>query len=359
VFAADKPFQFAASGAAQLRMTGTTVLPDKSTITVFAVDETLTVTNKTLLVFNAGSTLPSRVALRFGRRTVSPVLGAQRFPSGPPEPPSAFSTRPDDLLEFRLVRSDGTPLSGWRRMAVSGDAFTVEAPVRVSILSLEWLGRHDEAFAEVRVNEAALRDDFAVRELRRDGPDPAVNREAALPALRDNPLAVPVVLGEWLPTYALILGLGALALSLLAHFGYRYLRRLCYYVGDTWVWRQRVTLVVQPPFQDEITKPLTNDYRFGWKGRAVKIMVGEEDRPDWKPPWLKAKRLYRPWAGEVVVKVKYPVKAGKKERKHSVVLMAAANGQDGMGMPLASVPASVQALVRVKRRGKDSKARVL
>ncbi|HEV2763912.1 MAG TPA: vWA domain-containing protein, partial [Pyrinomonadaceae bacterium] len=355
-FSAGSAFQFPTHGTARLRMTGTTVLPDQTRVTIFAHEEDLQVTNKSLLVLDGGATLPGRLSLLFGRRTVRPLLSVKHAQTDAPARPGDFSTRPEGLLEFRLLRRDGTPLTDWRPMSASGDGFTAEMPVRLPLVSLDWLRRRDEAFAEVRVDEGALHPDFAVLKLRREGTDPPFDRDAALPALRDNPLAVPVVFGESLWTYALILGLAAAALALATHRGYRYARKLCYYVWDTWVWRQRVILVVQPSFQDEITKPITNDYLFSWKGPGVKIKVGEEGTPSWKPAWLKAKRLFRPWAGEVVVKVRYPVRNGKKQTMHSVILTAAAAGREGNSTPLAGVPANVAALVRVKRRGKDSVA---
>lgn len=351
VFAAGGTFQFPSHGTAHLRMTGTTTLPDQTTVTVFTHEEDLQVTNKTLLVLHGGATLPARLSLLFGRLTVRPSLSVRRFPDGATARPADFSMRPEGLFEFRLLRRDGTQLSDWRPMGVSGDGFTAEAPVRIPLISLEWLRRHGEAFAEVRVNEGALQPDFAVLRLQREGADPEVDRDAALPALSDNPLAVPVVLGEWLWTYVFILGLVALAFVLVTHRGYRYARKLAYYVWDTWVWRQRVILVVKPSFQDEITKPITNDYLFSWKGPGVKIKVGAESQPDWKPAWLKAKRLFRPWAGELVVKVRYPVRNGRREKMHSVILTAAAAGKEGHSTQLAGVPANVEALVRVKRRG--------
>jgi hypothetical protein len=358
VFAAGGAFQFPTYGTAHLRMTGTTVLPDKSTVTVFTHEDDLQVTNKTLLTLNSRATLPYRLSLHFGCLTARPAISAERFQTGEPVRPADFSPRPDALLKFRLLRRDGTPLTDWRPMSVAGDAFNAEAPVRVPILSLNWLRRREEAFAEVRVDEGALHPDFAVLKLRREGADPAIDTDAALPVLRDDPLAIPVVLGESLWTYALVLGLATLLLALVAHRGYRYARKLCYYVWDTWVWRQRVILVVQPSFQDEITKPITNDYLFRWKGPSVKIKVGENGGPAWKPSWLKAKRLFRPWAGEVVVKVRYPVRNGKREKMHSVILTAASASHEGNSTPLAGVPANVQALVRVKRRGRDLAARV-
>ena len=354
VFAAGGTFQFPTYGTAHLRMTGTTALPDKTTVTIFTHEEDLTVTNKTLLVLDSGATLPERLSLHFGLTTARPALSVKRFQTGEKVRPGDFSTRPDALLEFRMLRRDGTPLTDWRRMSVAGDDFTAEVPVRLPVLSLEWLRRREEAFAEVRVDEGALHPDFAVLKLRREGADPDFAADAAL---RDNPLAIPVVLGESLWTYALVLGVAALTLALVTHRGYRYARKLCYYVWDTWIWRQRVILVVQPSFQDEITKPITNDYLFRWKGPGVKIKVGEESRPAWKPAWLKAKRLFRPWAAELVVEVKYPVRNGKKEKMHSVILTAVSAGQEGNSTLLAGVPANVQALVRVKRRGKDSAAR--
>lgn len=358
VFAANGTFQFPTYGTAHLRMTGTTVLPDKSTVTIFTHEEDLQVTNKTLLTLNSGATLPYRLSLHFGRLTARPSISVERSQTGEPMRPADFSTHPDALLEFRLLRRDGTPLTDWRPMSVAGDAFNAETPVRVPLLSLDWLRRREEAFAEVRVDEGALRPDFAVLKLRREGADPAVDTDAALPALRNDPLAIPVVLGESLWTYALILGIATLVLALVTHRGYRYARKLCYYVWDTWVWRQRVTLVVQPSFQDEITKSITNDYLFKWRGPGVKIKAGENGGPAWKPSWLKAKRLFRPWAGEVVVRVRYPVSNGKRERMHSVILTAASASLEGNSTPLAGVPANVQALVRVKRRGRDLAARV-
>jgi hypothetical protein len=353
VFVADKAFEFTAIGAARLLMTGSTVLPDNSTVTVFTNDEKLTVTNKTLLVLNAGTSLPGEVPLWFGRRKMSPTISIQQFKDGNALPPSAVSGLPNELLQFRLVSFDGQQIGEWQKMTVAGNNFVATTNARVSLWTLDWLLRHKEVFAEVRVNEAALRPDFAIKELKRNGPEPGVVRDNALAELRYSPLALPLLLRESMWTFAILVGLVLIVVSAGSYWGYRYLRKLLYYISDTWIWRQRVTLVIQPAFQDEILRSLTNDYRASWKGPAVKIKVGNEDKPDWKPAWLKVKRLFRPWAGELVVKVRYPVKIGKKENKHSVILTAPTANLDGPSSPLTGVPANVQAVVRVKRRGKD------
>jgi len=352
-FSASSPYQFASDGVAGVLMTGTTTLPDKSVVTVFTNDEKLTITNKTLLVLNASSSLPGVVSLLIGRREISPALSIQGFQNGAVLSPGAVTDRPGDLIEFRLVGSDGTPLTDWQKMTASGDKFVATAKARVGLFSIPWLKRHSEVFAEVKVNDL-LRSDFAVKELRRDGPEPGIDRDTAYPELRYNALAVPILLRESIWTYVLILSVSLALISLITYGGYRSARKLFYYVSDTWIWRQRVTLVVQPAFQDEVTRSITNDYLFSWKGPAVKLRVGTDGQPEWKPRWLKAKRLFRPWGGEAVVKLRYPVKSGKNENKHSVVLTATTINQDSTSITLIGVPANVQALVRVKRRGKDS-----
>ena len=358
VFAASSPYQFTSDGVARVLMTGTTVLPDKTVVTVFTNDEKLTITNKNLLVLNASSSLPGVVSLLFGRREIAPTFSIQRFPSGERLAPGNVTDQPQDLLEFRLVGRDGAPLSDWQKMTVSNDRFVAAATASTPIFSLPWLRRHVEVFAEVKVNDL-LRSDFAVREVIRDGPEPGIDRDAAHPDLRYNAMAVPILLRESVGTYALIIGAALLLIFLISYFGYRYARKLFYYVSDTWIWQQRVTLVVQPAFHDEVIRSITNDYRFSWKGPAVKVKVGHDGKPDWKPAWLKAKRLFRPWGGEAVVKLRYPVRTGNKENKHSVVLTATAVNQDSTSTTLIGVPANVQALVRVKRRGKGSAYQVL
>ena len=353
IFAAHSPYQFTSDGIARVLMIGTTTLPDKSVVTVFTNDEKLTVTNKTLLVLNAKSSLPGAVSLLVGRRQISPALSIQRLSNGEVISPGAVSDQPGDLIDFRLVGRDGVPITDWQKMTVSGDELVAAASARVRLLSLAWLKRHSEIFAEVRVNDL-LRSDFAVKELVRDGPEPAIDRDTAYPELRYNALAVPILLRELIWTYILILIVGLTLVSVVTYVGYRYLRKLFYYVSDTWVWQQRVTLVVQPAFQDEVVRSITNDYLFSWKGPAVKVKVGTDGKPDWKPGWLKAKRLFRPWGGEAVVKLRYPVRSGKTENKHSVVLTASTVNQDSTSTTLMGVPANVQALVRIKRRGKNS-----
>jgi hypothetical protein len=353
IFAANSPYQFTSDGIARVLMTGTTVLPDSSVVNIFTNDEKLTITNKNLLVLNGSSSLPGVVSLFFGRREIAPTFSIQRFPSGELLSPGNVTDRPQDLIEFRLVGRDGVALTDWQKMTVSSDKFVVAAKARTSIFSLPWLRRHAEVFAEVKVNDL-LRSDFAVREVIRDGPEPGINRDTAHPELRYNAMAVPILLRESIWTYALIMSVAAALIFLITYFGYRYIRKLFYYVSDTWIWQQRVTLVVQPAFQDEVIRPITNDYLFSWKGPAVKVKVGQDGKPDWKPGWLKAKRLFRPWSGEAVVKLRYPVRTGKKENKHSVVLTATTVNQDSTSTTLIGVPANVQALVRVKRRGKGS-----
>jgi hypothetical protein len=256
------------------------------------------------------------------------------------------------LIEFRIVDRDGAQIADWQKMTVSGDKFIAAANTRVPLFSWDWLRRHKEAFTEVRVNEAALRSDFAVKELKRDGPDPIIDKDTATTDVRYSSLAVPLLLRESLVTFISILVFALGVIFIITYWGYRYLRKLLYYISDTWIWRQRVTVVVQPAFQDEILRPITNDYRFTWKGPAVKIKVGDESKPDWKPGWLKAKRLFRPWGGEAVVKLRYPVRTGKKAIKHSVILIATTVNQDGPAATLTGVPVNVQAVVRVKRRVK-------
>lgn len=351
-FTSSAPYQFTSAGLGRLRITGTTTLPDKTSVTVFSADETLPITDKALLSLDAGTTLPGHIDLRFGRRMLTPILSLVR--DGKPIAPNAVSLIPNDLLEFRLVKSDnGEEVAPWQKLKLSGQGFTAEVPVRRPFWPLDWLRRHEETFTEIRVNQSAMNSAFALVELRRSGSDPPFDRNAALPALRDNPLALPMVLGEWIVTFVSILLITLLLLLMGSYAGYRYLRKLCYWMSDRYISRRQVWLVLQQPTGEEISKRIVNDYKFKWQGPQVKIAIGSDpDHPEWKPAWLKVKRLFRPWAGGAVIRIKYPVRVNGKDVRHAVTL-----SEGEMWSALPGVTTSrVEAIVRVKRPGQQTGA---
>lgn len=332
VFEAGQTFEFNSPGATTLRFRATTPVDGKDE-EVFGITETLPVTSKDLLVLDAARSLPTNAALRFGRLRLSPLLRIHRFGgNGAVIPLAEVSGRPSNLLEYRLVRSDGTPIDGWqewRKFAPAGaEELRGEAPFRLSLLSWDWgLRRPQDIFFEARVNESALNPRYAVRELARDSGQEApegFDQNRALPVLLSNPLALPLTVREPLLTYVLTI-LVAVIVGLLALYIFIYLLRfVTCFLSDS-LRKRTVTLVIQPAGGsdlDGVRKILTG--KVGWSSRkpaAVGIRFGEDsDNPVWRPRWLRVRRLFRPWDRRILVRVSYPVPAGKKDRTYHTVI---------------------------------------
>ena len=219
------------------------------------------------------------------------------------------------------------------------------------LFSVRWLLRkRQELFAEVRVAEALLAEDFWVREVRRQGSAPTFDKARALPVLLDNPLAVPVVIRESLPTYLASLVSLLLLLLLLLYLIYRLAGLLGYGISDS-LRKQRVTVVVQPVGGEEIgavRKNLTGRQALSFRKPAqVGIAIGEEpEQPEWKPGWLKIRRLFRPWTGRVVVQLIYPVDIAQKRERFKTLV------REGDRPVRLSGMSKAEAIVEVRRRGK-------
>jgi len=358
VFEAGQSFELKSPGTATLRFKATTPVDGKDE-EVFGTTETLQVTSKDLLVLDAGNSLPASAALRFGRLRLSPSVRIHRFAGNAAVVPLAeVSGRPGDLLEYRLVRSDGTEIEGWRQWRkltpAGAEELRGEAPFRLSLLSWDWgLRRPQDLFFEVRVNESVLNPRYAVRELARDSGQeiPAgFDQNRALPGLLSNPLALPLVVREPLLTYVLALLIAAVG-GLLALYVLVYLLRFATcFISDS-LRKRTVTLVIQPAGGsdlDGVRKVLTG--RVGWSSRkpaAVGIRFGEDpDNPVWRPRWLRVRRLFRPWDRRVLVRLSYPVPAGKKERTYHTVIAEKESPRRLDGMD----EAEAYLLVRVRGR---------
>ena len=357
-FTATTPHTLTAAGTATLAFEGTTTLPNGSQHTVFALTEPLGATNKRLLVLAAGESLPAAAALRAGRTQVIPSMRLLQDPGGGPIDIRAVSNAPGKLVQFRLTDLDGTPMTGWTAVAPgSSGTLDASADVRYPLLSLDWLLRRPRAvFAEVRVDDQSLVSDYAVRALVRDGADAEFDRNAALPAMLANPLAVVMVFREWLVTYVTVLIAIALVALCGSYVGYRYLRKLGYYVSDNWILGQRVIVSFQRPFateEEQVKRSLTGDYLRGYRRRAKGAITVGEGTDAWKPESMKIKRLFRPWLPPTV-KLVYPVvdKSSKKRRYMRMTITE------------SNVPAKldgvdrVQVQVRVRRRGEPAASAV-
>lgn len=332
VFEAGQSFELKRPGTATLRFKATTPVDGKDE-EVFGTTETLQVTSRDLLVLDAGNSLPTSAALRFGRLRLSPSVRIHRFAGNTAVVPLAeVSGRPGDLLEYRLVRSDGTEIEGWREWrklsAAGAEELGGEALFRLPLFSWDWgLRRRQDLFFEARVNESALNTRYAVRELARDAGQDApegFDQNRALPVLLSNPLALPLTAREQLLTYVLTILIAAIA-ALMALYILTYLLRFATCFISDWLRKRTVVLVIQPAGGsdlDGVRKVLTG--KVGWSSRkpaAVGIRFGEDpDNPVWRPRWLRVRRLFRPWDRRIVVRVSYPVPAGKKDRTYHTVI---------------------------------------
>ncbi len=356
-FATTQDFEFDQPGTATLRFAATSQVEDK-TVVVFEVSSELMVTAKDLLILDAGGSLPPNVPLRFGRTWLRPAIRIRPYGiEGAETVPADVSPQPDELLEFRLVESDGVPLDGgstWRHLTISEQG-TLGGRARLGMPFFSWeyfLRRPRELFFELRVDDNALDDAYVVRELVREGEDaPELDRARALPGLLSNPLAVALVAREsWWSYLAGILGLlssGLLAAALLFYA----LSFVGYFLADR-LRRKSVTVVVHPAGGsdlDGVRKNLTGRGGRRFKGGAVGITLGKVlDNPIWKPGWLKIRRLFRPWSHRTLVSLRYPVPAGDKTRTCTTILSEGEPPRRLRGMDDA------EAYLEVRRRGKPT-----
>ena len=360
-FESTTPHAFDDEGVAKLRFRATTRLldSDRTEVEVFSNADLLPISRKELLILDAGETLPAVATMRFGRLELRPELTIRRFDAPDSVAPSAVSSNPGRLVDFRMVHRDGTEIAdgpGWLDMAVSETGgLAVVGAVRRPLLSWDFLRRRPLAlFAQVRIDDAALDDGLLVRELRRDEPidsdlRAAFDRAGALPALVDDPLAVTVVGRESLWSYLLLLALAAggaaLFMILLGRLGVL----LAYSLSDA-LRKQTVIVVIEPVGGEEYggtKKVLTGRRRKSFKKQAVGIRIGDDpDHPDWQPAWLEIRRLFRPWTGQLVVKVSYPVEEGVRTRRRSTILRERDRPVRLDGMHKA------EASIEVRRRGK-------
>ncbi len=364
VFGAERPYQFSDHGEARLTLTAMSKLDDGTPVEAFRASDSIQVTARELLVLDAGETLPTEQSLRFGNLNIDTKLAVRRFPSETVIPLREVSERPQDLLEFRLVSSDGTigpDWPGWTKLTVDQEIFSGQTHVGWPILSKDWLLRRPrQLFAEFRVNDEALSDRFLVREIRRASAESESDEEAgesegsfdpsqALPELLDNPMAAPLIAREPWSTYLVVLaGVAAGSVAGLA---------LLFLVGGFVVFtavdsalKQTSKVVIQPIGGDDFqerSKMMTGRHIVWYRKRQVAIVIGEDpDEPKWKPHWLVIRRLVRPWGKDMRVKLYYPAPAAKGTRLSKTVLRQGErpirlNGVEG-----------VEAFLEVKRRGK-------
>lgn len=363
LFEATDDHVFDPGAGAEVHFAATAPLPDGSVAGVFELSETLEVSAKELLTLDAGSSMPLSMPLRFGGLGLAPRLTVRRFGgSGEAIPLAAVSARPATLVKMRVMRSDGHKLgeaSRWTAFDATEDGrLAAAAEIEQPLLSWATVRRDPvEMFVQVRVDATALDPGYQIRELKRDpgteAEDGAVPFDiaAALPALRDDPLSLPLVAREGLATWVLLLTgpvLGAaIGLALLLSLG----GRLGYLVSDT-LRRQTVTVVIQARggAGTEVRKNLTGRRSVSFrKPAAVLITIGDDpDDPDWKPGWLRLKRVFAPWTKKLRVQLRYPAPGpGGKGRAAATVVE---EGQ--MPAPLVGM-GHAEAWLEVRRRGQS------
>jgi len=354
VFVSVRPFALAAGGPARVRMVGTTRLLDGTPVEVFRSEETLDVSSRNLVVLAGGASLPGAASTRFGRLVLRPRFTPRE--AGDAHRPLALgrvARDPRALAQLRLVRGSGEAApggGGWRPLGpAGGEALEAEAPVRVPLVSLGWLLRRPaRLYAEVRVDTAALAPDYAVARV--TGAAPAVASDPAdLPALADNPLAVPVVVREGVATWLLGMALLALALAAALALAGRAGVFVAYAAGDE-LRRRTVTVVIQSTGGGdlaEVRKNMTGRRSLSLARGRVGVSIGDDpDAPEWRPQWLKIRRLFRPWSDRVRVRLTYPVGTGRTARRFSTTLAEGARS----AVPLNGMRRA-EAYLEVRRRG--------
>jgi len=358
IYAAPHAYELSADGEAALQVSGTTVLPDGSTVEVFGCAEKLQVSSKDLLVVDTGGTLPSRLGLRFGSAKLPLRLSMLSCDdSSSSVPLRDLTATPDRLLEVRLVDIKGQPLEGWdwQWLNQAGDRHLIkDGKLEVSLPSLTRLVRRPmRLYLECRVKRSALADRYAIRELRR-GPNelPAPSQHAgALPTLSDNPMALPLTAREEISTWLAATALALFIVLVVGWLAYRLTRWLFVLIGDNV--RGRTIFVEIQTLDGELAGARRGlRCRTGFTFRrpgAVGIRIEDDNGGAWEPGWFYIRRLVRPWSRKVVVRLSYPgpVLSGKA-RKHQTVL------EDGGGPRRLDGVANAQAVLEVRQRGKST-----
>ena len=351
VFSNRQPFVFLLSGSAHLHLSARTNNPDPNVpfTEVFSLDESLVVTDRTLVAINAGGSLPGVCELNFGSRTMSPRLQLElESQLGTPVSLNMVSSQPDQLVRSRWLQPDGSSLTDSTATYAHGGGEWIEGaiPVSQSIFSLDWLTRRGASYAVFEINDSVLNHDYMIRRFIRDDKNPDINPSSVIPALQTNPLAVPVTYHESLWSYLVILITGGILGLIIVYFLYRYGRKLIHLVLDR-VYHRTVKVIIQPHMASEdekVKKTITGDYLCRYKKAAVGIRFGPDDEPMWNPDYLKIKRLFRPWSGKVAVKLTYPGTPGKKKKFVSTIVV---EGQPPVA--LSGFSGSVLASVEVNR----------
>ncbi len=351
----SESYTFRSPGIAQLQLRATTQLPNQDA-TVFSHDEQLAVSGQELLVLNAGETLPKLAEMRFGRIRLQPEIRLERFePEGQTVVPRSVSSSPDRLLKIRLIHHDGTEIendgSRWRDVRISESGLmTAELPFQKQLLSWHYLIRRPiQLFAQVRVTASALNEQYSIRELRRqESPEldesMAFQRGEALPDLLDDPLTLTIVARESLATS--LRGLAGVAV--VAMLAFYPLIGLLYLLSDR-LRKKSPVVVIRGAGGGKGTvarNDLFGKARLNLRGSAVGIKIGEDlDDPDWKPDWIKIKRVFRPWTKRPAVRLSYPVRVSGKLRTRTTVIEARDRPTPLKGMGKA------EALLEIHDRG--------
>jgi hypothetical protein len=97
----------------------------------------------------------------------------------------------------------------------------------------------------------------------------------------------------------------------------------------------------------EVRKNMTGRRSLSLARGRVGVSIGDDpDAPEWRPQWLKIRRLFRPWSDRVRVRLTYPVGTGRTARRFSTTLAEGARS----AVPLNGMRRA-EAYLEVRRRG--------
>jgi hypothetical protein len=223
---------------------------------------------------------------------------------------------------------------------------------QVPVLSWNWfLRRPQQFFIQFQVDDQALAEEYAVREVTREadpGAPAGFDRQKALPALVADPLALPILLQEPMGSYLLTLLALLVALGSGGWLLFQIFLRLLYGLSDR-LRKQRVKVVIHDAGGTDLdgtSKDLTGRLGRTFRKGAVGLTIGDDlDNPDWRPQWLRLTRLFRPWRKGVHVAVRYPVGRGKALKKFTTVLREGEPKRPLRGMEKA------EAYLEIRRKG--------
>lgn len=350
-FLAQQELAFRSPGDATLVMVGTTSLPTGEDVEIFNTKDFLPVTDKIVLNLDAGTSLPAYLTgFPVGKKTLSLNVGIEAS-SGAGQAPSldTLSRNPSNLVFVRVRGADGIVMSERIPMEPQSDGtLTAAVPVewRGGLFS-RMFGPQQEMFVRADINDNELNSDYLIVGLEREAADPDYDEAAAIPELRNDPNAAPMVLRV---NQALTILIALPLLVLCGWVLYRYGRKIGYIAWDYVIARKRVFVAVGPPMAHStelVKKILTGDYRQNFKGPKVLINIGESEGARWQPDYLKIRRLFRPWAGCMVVRLTYPVGDGKKALKKSTVVL------EGKQRTRLEVPVQAEAYLEITKLRKE------